>query len=334
MALENLEEFELESVDISSTCLHGELKEEVYMKQPEGFERRGPDYVCRLLKAIYGLKQAGRMWHIKLNQVFEEMGFSLVKSDHSIWIWRKSDTRIIIPVFVDDMTIAAKDKLSIQWVKDELAKRFTLHDMGPTNWLLGVHIQRDRSKRSITLSQRQYILDMLDRYGFANCSPVKTPMDAGTRLSTSQSPQTQEDHDYMARIPYFNAVGALMWLAIATRPDILYAVGVLCRCNSNPGIAHWKAVKHLMQYVKSTIDVVPPLPLIRHLLSYSQHTLMLIMVVILTTAAPPVVTLSRLVLGLSHGCPSCRKSSLCLLLKLSLLPLFLLPSRSCGCATC
>ena len=121
------------------------------MKQPEGFERRGPDYVCRLLKAIYGLKQAGRMWHIKLNQVFEEMGFSLVKSDHSIWIWRKGDTRIIIPVFVDDMTIAAKDKSSIQWVKDELAKRFKLHDMGPTNWLLGVHIQRDRSKRSITL---------------------------------------------------------------------------------------------------------------------------------------------------------------------------------------
>ena len=71
------------------------------MKQPEGFEQGGPEYVCRLLKALYGLKQAGRMWHIKLNQVFGDMGFSLVKSDHSIWIWRKGDIRIIIPVFVD-----------------------------------------------------------------------------------------------------------------------------------------------------------------------------------------------------------------------------------------
>ncbi len=206
--------------------------------QPEGFEQGGPEWVCRLLKAIYGLKQAGRMWHIKLDKVFQEIGFSRIKCDHSIWIWRKGDTRIIIPVFVDDMTIVAKDKTSIQWVKDELAKHFKLHDLGPTSWLLGVHIQRNRANRSITLSQRQYILEMLEQYGFADCSDIKTPMDPGCRLSTTQSPQTQEEKDYMAKVPYINAVGALMWLAVCTRPDIIYSVGVLCCFNSNPGVAH------------------------------------------------------------------------------------------------
>ena len=147
LAIAAIDDLELKSVDISSAFLNAPLEEEVYMKQPEGFERRGPDYVCRLLKAIYGLKQAGRMWHIKLNQVFEEMGFSLVKSDHSIWIWRKGDTRIIIPVFVDDMTIAAKRQQDIDWVKLELKKAFKIHELGPTSFLLGVHIEHDHSRR-------------------------------------------------------------------------------------------------------------------------------------------------------------------------------------------
>ena len=155
------------------------------------------------------------------------MGFHHIQSDHSIWIWHKGDTRIIILVFVDDMTIAAKDQASIDWVKSELKKRFKVHDLGPTSWLLGVEIQRDRSKRTLTLSQRQYTLDMLKHYNMSDATPVHTPMNPGVKLSTSMCPTTQEEKDDMACVPYANAVGALMWLAVATHPDIAYAVGVL-----------------------------------------------------------------------------------------------------------
>lgn len=257
LAIAALENLELESVDISSAYLNGDLDAEVYMQQPEGFVQRGPEWVCKLLKAIYGLKQSGRMWHLKLDKVFKEMGFTRIQSDHSIWIWRKDDTRIIIPVFVDDMTIAAKDKSSIAWVKSELAKRFKLHDLGPTSWLLGVQIQRDRTKRTVTLSQRQYILDMLKHYNMSDATPVHTPMNPGIKLSTSMCPTSQEEKDAMSRVPYANAVGALMWLAVATRPDIAYAVGVLARFNSNPGRQHWTAVKHVFRYLCGTIDLVP-----------------------------------------------------------------------------
>ena len=84
--------------------------------------------------------------------------------------------RLIIPVFVDDITIAGKDKAAIQRVKDDLCKHFKLRDLGPTSWLLGVKIERDRSKRSLSISQHQYALDILERYGFSNCDPVSTPM--------------------------------------------------------------------------------------------------------------------------------------------------------------
>jgi hypothetical protein len=255
LALAALEDLELESVDISSAFLNGDLDTDVYMQQPEGFEKRGPDYVCRLLKSLYGLKQAGRMWYIKLDKILTEIGFTRVLCDHSIWVWNKAGVRIIVPVFVDDLTIASTSKESIQQVKDDLRKHFKLRDLGPTSFLLGVEVTRDRSTHTLTLSQRQYILDMLERYSFSNSGTVSTPMDPGVRLSASMAPQTPEDIEYMKSVPYINAVGSLMYLAVSTRPDIAYSVGVLCRFNANPGVAHWKAVKHLFRYLQGTLDV-------------------------------------------------------------------------------
>src|SRR3984957_10722802 len=126
LALAALENLHLESVDISSAFLNGELEEEVYMRQPEVFVERGNNWVWHLLKSIYGLKQAGRCWHKKLNEVFEKIGFRRITCEHSIWIYRRDDVRIVIPVFIDDMTIAAKSKAEIDRVKDDLRTHFKL----------------------------------------------------------------------------------------------------------------------------------------------------------------------------------------------------------------
>lgn len=252
LAIAAYEDLELESVDISTAFLNGNIDTDVYMQQPEGFEQGEPDWVLKLRKAIYGLKQASRMWHIVLDKALREMGFTLVKCDHSIWVYKRGDIRIIIPVFVDDMTIAAKSKAEIEKVKDELKRRFKLRDLGPTTFLLGVEIIRDRPKRTLQLSQRQYILDMLERYGFSEIGTASTPMYG--KLSADQCPKTQREVDEMKQHPYAHAVGSLMYLAVSSRPDISYAVGVLCRFNSNPGLAHWTAVKHLFRYLKSTLD--------------------------------------------------------------------------------
>jgi hypothetical protein len=254
-ALAALEDWELESVDISNTYLNGELKDvEVYMRQPEGFAEKDDTWVARLLKGLYGLKQGGREWFKRLEEVLSQLGFSRIRSDSSIFIWEKDGVQVICPVFIDDITFASKSKSKIAALKVELAKHFKLCNLGPTTFQLGVEVIRDRKARTLHLTQHRYCLDLLERYGFMDCSPVSTPMDPGVRLSTSQSPSIPEDKAFMHTVPYVSTIGALMYLAIVTRPDIAYAVGVLCRFMARPGPEHWKAVKHLFRYLRGTCD--------------------------------------------------------------------------------
>ncbi|THG94740.1 hypothetical protein EW145_g8084 [Phellinidium pouzarii] len=153
------------------------------------------------------------------------------------------------------MTIAAKSKDQYLFVKEELEKHFKLHDLGPTSFLLGVRVERDRSKRLLSLSQRQYIIDILERFEMSNCTTVTTPLPDGHRLSKAMAPKDAEEIAFMKTVPYRQLVGALMYLAVATRPDISYAVGVLARFSSNPGPGHWKAAKHLCRYLQGTKDM-------------------------------------------------------------------------------
>jgi hypothetical protein len=163
------------------------------------------------------------------------------------------------------------------------------------SFLLGIEITRNPEKHQIALSQRQYIIDALERFNMSDCNPIGTPMDPGAHLSSSMSPQSPEEQKSMQDIPYLSAVGTLQYLATSTRPDISFAVGVLARFNKNPGIEHWKAVKHLFRYhlTTSLSTVLPPIPL-----NYSSPTLMLIMVVIPITVALLVDMLSSLVVVL------------------------------------
>lgn len=255
LALSAVEDLELHSVDISSAFLQGDLDEEIYMQQPEGFAQGPPGTVLRLGRPIYGLKQAGRMWNRKLHKVLTSMGFRRLDSDRSVYIYSKDEIRIIIPVHVDDLTLASKSQAAIDQTVADLSKHFKLRNLGPTRFLLGIEITRNRPERTIHLSQHQYIVDMLERYGMDSCNSVLTPMEHGLRLSKKQGPQTEEDREFMKDKPYLNAVGSLMYLAVTTRPDIQYAVSALARFNSNPGPAHWNAVKHLLCYVKGTKDL-------------------------------------------------------------------------------
>jgi hypothetical protein len=255
LALAALEDLELESIDISNAYLNGELHDvNVYMQQPDGFSERDSTWVARLLKGLYGLKQGSREWFHRLEEVLVELAFARIRSDSLVFIWEKDGVKVIVPMFVDDITLAFKSKEKIAEIKGLLAQCFKLRDLGPTLFLLGVQIDRERSARTLHLSQRQYTLDLLDRFGFADCSPVSTPLVPGSRLDMSQCPQTPEDDEFMRDKPYVSAVGALMYLAIATRPDIAHAVGVLCRFMSKPGPAHWKAAKHLFCYLRGSID--------------------------------------------------------------------------------
>ena len=116
-------------------------------------------------------------------------------------------------------------------------------------------IRRDRTKRKLWLNSKQYILRKLEEFGMEDCKPIGTPMDPGISLSKEDCPKTPEEIEAMRNIPYMSAVGSLLFLALLTRPDIAYVAGVLARFNSNPGMAHWKAIKHVFRYLKGTTDL-------------------------------------------------------------------------------
>ena len=272
LAISAIEDLELRSVDISSAFLNGDLEEEIYMKQAEGFHEGGPNHVCRLKKSLYGLKQAARQWNKKLHTTLQSMGFKRLDSDRSIYVYVKDDLRIIVPIFIDDITLASKSSAAIDKAVHDLSQHFKLRDLGPTKFLLGVEIIRDRSKHTLALSQRQYIIDMLERFKMSDCKPVSTPMTPGLHLTKDMGPKTEEEVAAMSSVPYLSAVGSLSFAALFTRPDIAFAVGYLACFNSNPGPAHWLAVKHLFRYMKGTLDyklVYRPDPLQQSFLSYS-----------------------------------------------------------------
>lgn len=264
LALAAYEDMYLESVDISSAFLHGVVDADLYMKFPEGFAEEVPPDVeqkpgegppcAKLEKGIYGLKQSANLWHKRMHEVFLKIGFSRITSDPCVYVYLRGEVRIIVPIHVDDMTFASKSRSAILKTIAELRKFFKLRHLGPTTALLGVVVTRDRPNRKLWIDQRAYAIDVLSRFNMLDSKAVQTPLDSSVRLSKADAPSTQEEIEEMRTVPYIQATGALLYLAMCTRPDIAFAVGVLCRFNSCAGPKHWKAVKHLMRYIRGTLD--------------------------------------------------------------------------------
>jgi len=183
-----------------------------------------------------------------------DMGFTRLESDCSIYNYVNGDVKIIVPIYIDDITFASKSKSAIDATVAEFSKHFKIRDLGDTKFLLGVQVIRDCKNYTIALSQHQYIIDMLERYRMSDCNPVQTPMQPGLKLSKSMCSQTPEEAQEMENAPYLNAVGSLQYLATMTHPDIAYAVSCLARFNSMPESKHWAAIKHLLRYCKGTMD--------------------------------------------------------------------------------
>jgi len=124
--------------------------------------------------------------------------------------------------------------------------------MGEIDEYLGIQITRDRRNRSLSISMKHYIDKMLNTFGMSNCNVRQSPMEYRFIPSHDMSPTEPDDIAYMKTVPYSNAIGTLMYLAITCRPDISYAVSVFSRFNANPGRRHWEGVKDIFRYLKGT----------------------------------------------------------------------------------
>jgi len=139
---------------VKGAYLNAELEEEIYMKPPPGYLKKGQERkVCQLLKGLYGLKQARRRWYLLLYDTFRELGFACTNADHSVFYISDSHDPIIVAVSVDNMTIATSKPDTVAKFKDDMRRCFEISDLGEINWLLGVEVMRDRKNRNVSLSQ-------------------------------------------------------------------------------------------------------------------------------------------------------------------------------------
>ncbi|KAL5769829.1 hypothetical protein ACOSP7_013983 [Xanthoceras sorbifolium] len=252
IAAENLH---LEQLDVKTAFLHGDLEEEIYMRQPEGFKEAGKEnLVCRLKKSLYGLKQAPRQWYKKFDSFMSSSGFTRCQADHCCYIKRFDNSFIILLLYVDDMLVAGSDMQEIMNLKRELSKQFAMKDLGAAKQILGMRIKRDTKSETLLLSQAEYIKKVLSRFNMQDAKPVSTPLGVHFRLSKEQSPKTEEERTHMAKVPYASAIGSLMYAMVCTRPDIAQAVGAVSRYMNNPGKIHWEAVKWILRYLRGTTN--------------------------------------------------------------------------------
>jgi len=175
------------------------------------------------------------------------------KYDHCVYLPRLEDgSYIYLLLYVDDMLIAAKSEVEIDRLKAQLSKEFEMKDLGEAKKILSMEINRDREREKLWLSQKQYLQKVLQRFGIhKDTKPVSTPLAPHLKLSSHLSPTTNEEREYMAKVPYANAVGSLMYAMVCTRPDISQDVSVVSRYMHDPGKGHWQVVRWILWYLQN-----------------------------------------------------------------------------------
>ena len=249
---------ELVQMDVKTAFLHGDLEEEIYITQPDGFKVAGKEnWVCKLSKSLYGLKQSPRQWYKRFDQFMIGQNYTRSSFDHCVYFRKLQDGSFIyLLLYVDDMLIASRNQEEICRLKAQLSKEFEMKDLGEAKKILGMEIAKDRQRGTLCLTQKQYLKKVLQRFSmFEKTKPVSTPLAPHFKLSASQYPKTEDEQEYMSKVPYSNAVGSLMYVMVCTRPDISHAVGNVSRYMHNPGKEHWQAVKWILRYIQKTLDV-------------------------------------------------------------------------------
>lgn len=243
----------LYQLDVVMAYINGHLEEEIFMEQPEEFvQPGGENLVCSLKRAIYGLKQSGRQWYKRLDQRLREIGFETLNVDKCVYMKATMESVLIIVVYVDDLIVATDNDEAFDQLKRDLGDEFKIKDLGILHYCIGIEFQQDPATKSVMMSQQKYIQDILVRFGMEQCKPVSTPLDGKVRLTKKMAPTTNEEVEEMSEIPYQSLVGALMYLTVATRPDLAYTVNLLSQFNTNPGKEHWQAAKRVLRYLKGT----------------------------------------------------------------------------------
>ena len=237
-------DWNLHQMDVKTAYLNAPIDHEIFVEQPEGFQVTSDEgtLVYKLNKSLYGLKQSGRMWNSLLHEYLIKNNFEQNPVDQCIYMMHSHDEIAVILVWVDDLLIAASNDELLNNVKQMLKNQFKMKDLGKLSYFLGMEFEQNDGV--IKMHQRKYLCKILERFEMSECKPKYTPSEQ--KLVVTNEP--------LVNSRYREAVGSLIYAMTCTRPDISWVVTKLSQHLSNTQKEHWVAVKHVLRYLKGTLD--------------------------------------------------------------------------------
>ncbi|GJW07377.1 retrovirus-related pol polyprotein from transposon TNT 1-94 [Tanacetum coccineum] len=222
-------------MDVKTAFLNGELKEEVYVSQPEGFvDQEYPSHVYKLKKALYGLKQAPRAWYDMLSSFLISQHFSKGAVDPTLFTRKAGNDLLLVQIYVDDIIFASTNTALCNEFANPMTTKFKMSMMGQLSFILGLQISQ--SPRGIFLNQSKYAFEIIKKYGLLTSDYVDTPMVEKNKLDKDLQ-GTPIDTTL-----YYGMIGSLMYMT-SNRPDLIYAVCLCARYQAKPTEKHLNAVK-------------------------------------------------------------------------------------------
>ena len=236
--------------DIRSAFLNGELKEDIYVTQPPGFEDKNfPNKVWKLNRALYGLRQSPRVWWQTLSSRLSDIKLVSTVGDDALFSGKLENKRIFIGVWVDDMPVLVPDEETGDLIRDILSEKFEIHDLGHATKVLGMEVHQNKDTKNIRLTQMEFIKKLIQRFEMNDAKSADSPFPHNLKLNSTDG--NALDNVTM----YRELIGSLIHVMNYTRPDIAYSVSVLTRYMHNPRTTHWKAAKHVLRYLKGTTEM-------------------------------------------------------------------------------
>jgi hypothetical protein len=247
LSLSTQNQWKIFQMDVKSAFLNGVLEEEVYVEQPLGYLQQGNEgKVYKLKKALYGLKQAPRAWYTRIDTYFINNGFRRSPYEHALYVKANKDGDVIIVcLYVDDLIFTGNNSRLLAEFKENMSTQFEMTDMGLMSYFLGIELKQ--TNEGIFISQKKYAADILKKFKMESCKPMLTPMEERLKL------EKESGGNLVNSTNFRKLVGSLRYLT-ATRPDIVYGVGLISRFMDSPRQSHWQAAKRILRYVKGTID--------------------------------------------------------------------------------